>query len=275
MNASAKLLAPDYPLIQIIWARFAGHLALAMLLFLPTRGWRLFATTRPRLQVARSTAQFFSHVAFVTGLVHVPLATASAIGFSAPFVVTALSVLLLGEKVGWRRWTAVIVGFVGVMFIIRPGAPGELWAMLVILLSALFYASYQVLTRKVAPHDDAITSILWMPLVGALLLTAVVPLYFVVPRSLLDLLLFLSIGSIGGISHSLLVWALRQAEVSILAPLAYMELLTVVALGYALFGNFPDPLTWVGLGIIVACGLYIGYRETVRARQAALERRRP
>lgn len=274
MNAAAKLLAPDYPLIQIIWARLVGHLALAIVLFLPVRGLRLFASTRPWLQVGRSLVQFFSNATFVVGLVYVPLATASAIGFCAPFVVTALSVPFLHERVGWRRWSAVIVGFIGVLFIIRPGAPGELWAMLMILLSTLFYAIYQVLTRMVAPYDDAITSILWMPLLGAIVLSLVMPYYFVMPASLFDWLLFLSIGGIGGISHYMLVWAFRQVQVSVLAPLAYMELLTVVALGYAVFDNLPDPLTWFGLAIIVACGLYIGYRETVRARQAAVTSRR-
>src|SRR5215472_13758009 len=121
MNAEVKLLTARYPVIEITWARFTGHLIVMSIVFLPQYGWRLIATRRPLVQLARSLLMLVSNGIFVLAIGSVPLATASAIGFTSPLIVTALSVPLLREQVGWRRWSAVMVGFVGALLIIRPG----------------------------------------------------------------------------------------------------------------------------------------------------------
>ena len=121
MNASVKLLTAGYPVFEIVWARFTGHLVVMLAVFLPQYGRRLIATRRPLVQLARSALMLASNSVFVLAIGHVPLATASAIGFTSPLIVTALSVPLLREQVGWRRWSAVWVGFCGALLIIRPG----------------------------------------------------------------------------------------------------------------------------------------------------------
>ena len=122
MNAAVKLLGARYPVAEIVWARFTGHLIVMLLLFLPPHGWRLLATRRPAVQIGRSLLMLAGNVLFVVAIARVPLATASAIGFTSPLIVTALSVPLLHEDVGIRRWSAVIVGFIGALIVIRPAA---------------------------------------------------------------------------------------------------------------------------------------------------------
>ena len=142
MNAAVKLLTAHYPVMQIVWARFTGHLIVMLVVFLPRYGRRLLATRRPGIQLGRSLLMLVSNLVFVIAIGKVPLATASAIGFTSPLLVTAMSVPLLGEQVGWRRWSAVVVGFAGALLIIRPGSGiaesnGAVAAVLIRLLRAL------------------------------------------------------------------------------------------------------------------------------------------
>jgi len=266
-NAAVKWLAQEYPINQIVWARFAGHLLVVSLLFLPLRGRRLFHTRRPDLQLARSFTLLASTTFFATSVIYLPLATASAIGFTAPFIVTALSVPMLGEKVGPRRWAAVLVGFAGAVIIIRPGGDAFHWAMLLTLGAALFYSIYQILTRRLATVDDAVTTIAHTAIVGTVVATCVLPFSYRMPDSLLDVGLFLLVGAIGGLSHFLVVQALRYGPASVLSPLGYFELLVTVIVGYLVFDNLPDALTWAGAAVIIASGIYIAYRESVVRRQ--------
>ena len=122
MNAAVKLLGARYPATEIVWARFTGHLIVMLLVFLPQYGWRLFATRRPAVQIGRGLLMLIGNALFVIAIAHVPLATASAIGFTAPLIVTALAGPLLREHVGIRRWSAVLIGFAGALMVIRPGA---------------------------------------------------------------------------------------------------------------------------------------------------------
>lgn len=268
MNAAVKLLTAHYPVMQIVWARFTGHLIVMLAVFLPRHGRRLFATRRPAIQLGRSLLMLVSNLVFVMAIGRVPLATASAIGFTSPLLVTAMSVPLLGEHVGRRRWSAVLVGFAGALLIIRPG--GELAdpAVLLLLVSAACYALYQIATRWVALYDGAATGIVFAALLGSVVMSLVLPFVFVPPRSLFDLALFLSLGLIGGAGHYLLICAFQRGPAAVLAPLGYVELIGTSILGYLIFGNFPDALTWAGAAIIIASGLYIALREH-RLRQGA------
>src|SRR5262249_14407876 len=161
INAAAKYLAADYPITEIMWARFAGHFVFVVAAFFPRLGWALFATGRPVMQVARSALLLGSNGLFVAAIGKLPLATASAIGFAAPFIVTALSVPVLGERVGIRRWSAVVVGFVGVLLVIRPGSGFANWAVLLVIASTSIYATYQVITRLIALADRPETGIVY------------------------------------------------------------------------------------------------------------------
>jgi drug/metabolite transporter (DMT)-like permease len=261
MNAMMKLLTARYPVLEIVWARFTGHLVVMLAVFLPQYGRRLIATRRPLVQVARSALMLGSNTVFVLAIGKVPLATASAIGFTSPLIVTALSVPLLCEQVGWRRWSAVCVGFCGALLIIKPGAGLHNPAVLLLLASAGAYALYQIATRWVMAHDSPATGIIFAALLGSLATTAVLPFIFVMPKSLADLAMLMSLGGLG---HFLVIKAFQAAPASVIAPLGYIELIGTATLGYLIFANFPDALTWVGAVIIITSGLYIAMRERRR-----------
>jgi drug/metabolite transporter (DMT)-like permease len=264
MNADVKLLTARYPVIEITWARFTGHLIVMLVVFWPKYGRALVNTRRPLVQLTRSALMLVSNGIFVFAIAKVPLATASAIGFTSPLIVTALSVPLLREQVGWRRWSAVMVGFCGALLIIRPGTGLRDPAVLLLLGSSGAYALYQIATRWVMAHDSPATGIIFAALLGSLGTTMVLPLVFVMPKSLVDLAMLLSLGGLGGGGHFLVIKAFQAAPASVIAPLGYVELIGTATLGYLIFANFPDSLTWVGALIIIASGLYIAMRERRR-----------
>lgn len=266
MNAMMKLLAVRYPVFEIVWARFTGHLMVMLIVFLPRYGRSLVATRRPLVQFGRSALMLASNAVFVLAIGKVPLATASAIGFTSPLIVTALSVPLLREPVGWRRWSAVGIGFCGALLIIKPGSGLHNPAVLLLLASSGAYALYQIATRWVMAHDSPATGIIFAALLGSLGTTLLLPFVFTMPQSPLDLAMFVSLGCLGGLGHFLVIKAFQAAPASVIAPLGYVELIGTATLGYLIFGNFPDALTWVGALVIIASGLYIAMRE--RKRQA-------
>lgn len=267
MNTAVKLLAANYPASQITWARFTGHLMVVLVIFLPRYRWALLRTHRPAIQIGRSLAMLFSNLLFVMAIGRVPLATASAIGFTSPLIVTALSVPLLKESVGWRRWSAVLVGFAGALLIIRPGSGFHDPAVLLLLVSSLVYALYQIGTRSVARYDNAATGIIFAALFGSLGMTLLMPFVFVPPHTLADGLLFSCLGLLGGLGHYLVILAFQSGPAAVIAPLGYVELIGTAILGYLVFGNFPDLWTWIGAGIIIASGIYIAFRERRRRAQ--------
>jgi drug/metabolite transporter (DMT)-like permease len=254
---------------QIVWARFTGHLVIMLIVFLPHYGRRLLATRRPMVQIGRSLLMLGSNALFVVAIARVPLATASAIGFTSPLIVTALSVLLLHESVGIRRWSAVIVGFAGALLVIRPGSGVHDLAVLLLLLSSAAYALYQIATRWVSFYDEAATGIVFSALLGSLAMSFVLPFVFVLPRDPLDIVLFLCLGLLGGAGHYLVIRAFQSGPAAVIAPLGYVELVGTTILGYVIFGNFPDLWTWIGAAIIIASGIYIAVRERKRRAERA------
>ena len=264
MNAAVKLLGANYPVTQIVWARFTGHLLVMLLVFLPQYGRRLFATRRPAVQIGRSLLMLVSNMMFVVAITRVPLATASVIGFTSPLIVTALSVPLLHEQVGIRRWSAVVIGFGGALLVIRPGSGLFDPAVLLLLLSSAAYALYLIATRWVSFYDDAAIGILFTALLGSLVMTMPLPLVFVMPHSALDILQFCCLGLLGGAGHYLVIRAFQSGPAAVIAPLGYIELIGTTILGYLIFSNFPDLGTWIGAAIIIASGLYIAFRERLR-----------
>lgn len=264
MNVAAKYLSVEYPTTQILWARYTGHLVFMMAMFMPRHGLGLLRATRPGVHIVRSLLMFVSTVCFFTALRWIPVPTASAINFTGPLIVTALAAPMLGETVGPRRWAAVAVGFAGAMIIIRPGGADTHWAMLLVLVTALSYALYQVVTRKTSSVDTPETSITYIAVVGAALSSIVVPFDWVTPHSALHLGLFCLLGLIGGVGHYFIIRAFQLGEASLLAPFAYGQLIMATVLSWLVFETFPDLWTFVGAGVIVASGLYITYRESRR-----------
>ena len=261
MNALAKYLASDYPVWQVVWARFLGHIIWMMLFFWPRRGFAIFRTARPTTQTVRSLVFFVANVCFITALPFVDLATASAVMFTAPIIVTALAVPLLRERVGLRRWTAVAIGFAGALVIIRPGSVlFDPWALLV-FVSASYYAVYQIWTRRLTLVDSPETLIVYTAAVGALATTVAIPWLARMPDSFLDFAAFAGLGLVGALAHLCIVQALKRAPVSTVSPFGYFELVTAVLFGYAIFGDLPDAATWAGATLIVVSGAWIAFRS--------------
>lgn len=267
MNALVKLLSADFSSIQIIWARNIGHLAFVVALFAPRFGRRLFVSRQPKVQIWRSLLQLCSTSCYFTAIAFIPLTEAASISFTAPLLVTALSVPFLGEQVGWRRWAAVGVGFAGALIVIRPGAGVVHWAALLCLASAFCYACYQLLTRRAASFDRPETTVLYSAVVGTAVMSALAPFSWTAPATALNAALLVSLGMLGGLGHYFVAQAFRCGPASLISPFNYAQLLGAAGFGYLLFDHVPDGWTWLGAAVIVASGLYVAWRE--RRRGAA------
>jgi drug/metabolite transporter (DMT)-like permease len=259
-NGTAKYLSVDYPVAQVVWARYFFHLAVLLPLVLWRYGARVLVPPRFRLQLLRGTLLVADTFLFFAALALIPLADTLALTFVAPLILTALSALALGEQVGLRRWSAVAVGFVGTLIIVRPGfaafEPGALLAV----GAGMAYAVYQLLTRKLAGSAPPLVTLGYTALVGTLVMTAALPAYWVTP-SLVDFALMVGMGATAAVAHFLIISAFERAQASLLAPFNYCEMIGAVTIGYLVFGDFPDSWTWLGVLILVASGIYISWRE--------------
>ena len=265
MNTGVKVLSAHLPVVEIIWARSLVHLVFVFALFAPTSGgWRLFVTRRPAIQVTRSLLLLASTSFFFTALARVPLADATAISFTSPFVVAALAGPLLHERVGTGQWLTIAVGFLGALVIIRPGFGHTSPYALLVFGSAACYSLYQVFTRYVAGVDRPETSVTYSALVGTVLLSACVPFYWRAPATLSHALVLISLGLLGGLGHYCVARALLWGPASILSPFHYSQLILAALAGYLVFGDVPSVWTWAGAAIIIGSGLHMVWRETSR-----------
>jgi len=272
LDTTAKYLVQTYPTGQVVWARYVGHVVLAAVLLLPRHGRGLLQTQRPGLQILRSLLLFGATCANFAALQYLQLAETMSILFSTPLMVAVLAIPLLGEHIGPRRWAAIGIGFFGVLIVVRPGLGLVHWAASLSLLCALFGALYQITTRKLAGVDRAVTTQFYSALIGAIVITPLVPYVWQTP-DLKGALLMLATGALGGFGHWMLILAHRLAPAPILAPFLYIQLLPMILLGYLVFGDFPDSWTLTGAGVVLSSGLYLLYRERrVKATAGALPR---
>lgn len=262
MDTIAKYLTQFYPVVQVAWGRFFFH-GVWVMLYLGPRLRQLAIANRPGLQVLRGGCLLATTVLFFAGLHLLPLANASALMLVGPLMVTALSVPLLGEFVGPRRWASVAVGFVGALIIIRPGSGVFQMAALLPLAAASFYALYQIATRKLSTLDQPLTTLLYTVSVGVPVTTLALPWFWVTP-DLGGWLLMISVGLLGGLSHFTLIKAFGHAPAAVLTPFSYSNLVWATLLGFLVFSELPDYWTVLGAVIIVSSGLYIFHREQVR-----------
>jgi drug/metabolite transporter (DMT)-like permease len=258
MGGFGKLLGEHYSSLQVSWARAFVHLVFLAAVFLPRSGLSVVRSRRPALQLARAAMLTTSNVANFYALTFIPLADAATIQLAAPLIVAALAWPVLGERTTPTAVSAVVLGFVGVLVVLRPGSALFDPASLLMLLSAFAYGVYQILTRLVAPHDPPATSALWSPLVGAFGLSLTLPFVWQTPANVVDTLLFLGCGTFGAIGHYFVAKAMVYAPANVVAPFQYFQLLGSVMVGWLLFQQLPDAATWAGAAIIVASGLYLG-----------------
>jgi drug/metabolite transporter (DMT)-like permease len=262
MDAIAKYLAQTLPPLQVVWARYTGQTVLILLIFLPSLP-KLVRTRNPRIQVLRSVFLFCATALFFTGLSVMPLAEATALMEVGPLLITMLAALVLGERVGPRRWAGVVAGLVGALVIIRPGLGVFQPAALLVLAAAFCLACFQVATRAMSGTDSIWTTMLYTTLFGTAAASLVLPFLWVTP-TLSQVPFLLVIGGIGFLGHLCLVWALGQAPASVLAPFNYSQLVWSILLGWLVFAELPDRLTLLGAAVIVSAGLYVWHRERVR-----------
>ena len=262
LDTSAKYLVLSGMAAPFVsWVRFAGHVALVLVLF---RGWRnpaMFRVVNLPAQMLRGLFLFGSTIFNFMALKTLQLAETTSIFFFAPMVITALAGPLLGEWAGWRRWLAVVVGFGGVLVITRPGVGvfglGHAYA----LCGMFSYCFYVIMTRRMAAKESPESLIFYSALAPVIVMLPTVPYTASLPSDPFHWLILASLGFYGAFGHWLLIRAYRLATTSALAPYPYLQMVWMISLGYLVFGQFPDRWTLAGAAIIVASGLYIVHRE--------------
>jgi len=266
LDATGKYLNYHMDTLQVVWARYFFAFVLTLIFANPVITPGLTSTKRPILQIGRSALLLLSTILNLFALRWLQLDEALSILFATPFLVAALCVPLLGETVGWRRWTAIVVGFFGVLVVARPGIGGLHPAALLTAAGAVCYALYVIATRLLSRSDSSDTTQFYTSLVGAVAMTVIVPFVWKMPESWFIAGLMILVGALGGVGHYILIRAHRLAPASTLAPFIYTQMLWTTALGFLVFGDVPHRWTIVGGIIVISSGLYLLHRETVRGK---------
>lgn len=262
LDASAKYLVQQGMAAPFLaWMRFAIHLALVLVLFRAWSNTGMFRTKNLPAQILRGVFLFGSTVFNFLALQTLQLAETISIYFFAPMVITALAGPLLGEWAGWRRWLAVLVGFVGVLVITRPGLGAFGLGHVYALMSMASYSFYVIMTRHMGATETSESLIFYSALAPVILMFPFVPLYGSMPQDAVQWGLLIGLGAIGAFGHWLLIKAYKQATTTALAPYPYSQMIWMIALGYLIFSDLPDLWTLAGASIIVGSGLYIVHRE--------------
>ena len=268
-------LGPPLPPLEIAWARLVIQAAIVAPLLLALVGWSGLWPKRPGFAAMRGVLIALATALFFTGLQFLKLAECIAIFFVEPLILTVLSALILREPIGWRRILAVLVGLAGALLIVQPRFIEVGWPALLPLGAALCFAFYLLLTKILAATENALTLHLWAGGAGGLLLTLALavgalleaPSLAPVAPSANQWLMLLCLGVIATSGHFLVVLAFRRAPASLLAPFQYLEIVSATLLGFFFFAEFPDPISWLGVAIIVGSGVFVAWRE--RRRETA------
>jgi len=261
-DAIAKLLTQTLPAIQIVWSRQCG-LLLGILIVIAIHGFKVLRTTQLKLQIGRGVLAATSATLFIIGVSHVPLADAVAITFVAPFMVTVMGAVILKEPVGIRRWSAVSIGFIGTLIVIRPGFGVVHPAAFLVIIAATAFALRQILSRVLAGGDNISTTIAYTAIVSWSLLSIPLPFVWQTPTTTLEIILLIAIAVLAACAETLVIMALGVAQAVVVAPVQYSLLIWGTMYGLLIFGQLPDFWTLIGALIIVATGLYTLNRERI------------
>ncbi len=265
-DAISKILGQRLPAIEISVLRYVVFVVMAGLLCVQT-GAHPLRVHSWKQQVLRGVGLVVSALCFIEALRHLPLADAASVGFISPMLITALSVPMLGEVVGIRRWSALFVGLIGVLIVMRPGTgafrPEALW----VIASSSSWAFASVLTRQMSATMDTASTLMWSSVTGLLIALVLLPFAYVEPNWG-EVWLCVALGVFASSGQYLMVLAYRWAGATTLAPFSYIQLAWSTSLGYFIWGTLPDHWTWIGTAFIVASGIYTVHRERVRARSA-------
>ena len=260
VDTMGKFLTETVHPIQIVWFRQLG-LLLGVVVLIGVQGRSVLVSSNPKLQIGRGVLAACSATLFIVGVSYVPLADAVAITFVAPFMVTVMGALILREPVGVRRWTAVLVGFIGTLIVIRPGMGVIHPAALLLIVAATAFALRQVLSRILAGEDKTQTTVAYTAIVSWTLLTIPLPFIWQNPSSGLEIALLIAMAVVAAFAEILVIMALDAAQAVVVAPVQYSLLIWGTFYGFVVFGQLPDVWTWLGALVIVATGLYTLNRE--------------
>ncbi len=285
LDAAAKYLmtVAALPVFQVVWLRFLSHAVFTLAVFGPRNFIGSLRSARPALQMFRGALLFLTTICNFAALRYLQLDQIATLFFLSPFIVALLAGPYLGEWIGWRRLMAIMVGFSGVILIMRPGFGGIHWAVFYSFGATFCYACYTVLTRYLARHDPSLVTQVYSPLAGVVLLAPlalwswdwpaetstllpVIRWAWEWPADIWIWLLLLSTGISGGFGHYLLILAHRRAPAPILAPFTYVGLISQSIIGYLVFSDIPSLWTLAGGAVIIGSGLYLLYRERTAMR---------
>ncbi|MGL4496382.1 MAG: DMT family transporter [Beijerinckiaceae bacterium] len=269
LDACAKYLSPQIGALQVVWFRYAISAVAVAVLLNPLTAPGVWRTKKLSLQLARSLMLFLSTLFNFLALLELQLAQSMAIVFAVPLLVALLAGPLLGEWAGPRRIIAIIVGFLGVLVVTRPGVGGLPAAAWWSVAGVFVYALYNIITRMLAAHDSAQTTLVYSSVAGVAVLLPVLPFLDWKPMSLWQWSIACACALFGTFGHWLVIHASRRAPASVLTPFIYTQIVWMILLGYWIFGDLPDRYTLIGAGIVIASGLYLLYRERVRGADAA------
>lgn len=267
IDSSAKWLGQiGIAAVQVVFLRYAIHLLLVAVVHIPRHGTSLVRTGSLPLQFLRAMALLGATTFNFLALQYLPLTVTGAIAFTVPLMVCALSVPLLGESVGWRRWSAIATGFLGVLIIVRPGSDAFHPAALLSLAASLSTAFYMLLTRRVSGFDSPATSQFYVGIIATVILLPAVVFFWSWPQSLDGWIAFFAVGIFGFAGHQVATTASGLAPVSVLAPFAYFQIIFLAISSWLVFGQPPDIWLYIGAPIVIGSGLYIWLRERALAK---------
>ncbi len=260
MDGIAKYLSTEMHFLQVVWGRYFFMLMITFTISYIFFKKDLVKPKNINIQLTRSLLLFITTILFFYSISIISLPEALTLAFVSPIIVTVFSIFLLKEKVGIHRWVAVIIGFVGVLIVLRPGFNEISLASLSALLSGIIYALFLIYTRKLSFTDNPLVTLIFTSLVGSLLISIIVP-FFWINLNLNQIFLLILLASIGTIGHFLIIISLKLGEASKLAPLGYFEIITNIFVGFSFFGYLPDIYIYTGLLLIISSGVYIVLRE--------------
>jgi len=260
MDGMAKHLSTEIHFLEVVWGRYFFMVVISVPISFVFFKQHLSWPKNINIQLARSIFLFLSTILFFYAISVISLAEALTLAFVSPIIVTLLSAILLKEQVGYRRWTAVIIGFIGAIIVIRPGFNEISLATFAALGTGIAYAFYVISTRKLSSIDSPLLTLIFTGLSGAIIISIIVPFVWITPNYT-QWLFLIGIAAVGTLGHFFLILSLNFAEASKLPPFAYFEIVTNIIIGYYFFGDLPDRWIWIGLIIIVSSGVYITTRE--------------
>lgn len=273
LDATAKwLVLAGVPVLMVTLARYVMHVAVIMAVILPSRGWALFKTRSLSRQLIRGVLMVSSTVLFFSVLRLLPLAEATAINFMAPLFLMAMAPWLLSEPHRLHRWVGVLIGFIGVLIVVRPGAQLDPVGVALGLLNAITMAFFHICTRRVA-HDDPVTTNFYGGLSGSVALMVALPWFWTTPDfSAVQWVLLLSTGFTGFSGHLMQIMAYQRTQATLLAPFSYIQIVAATVLGWLFFDQLPDLTSAIGIALICMAGLAVVLWETRIAIRRAVSR---